>query len=52
MRGIGCISPTLTLKEKNKIFFFQDFLFFVEYKPMKTNKFVDENTIALLFPWM
>ena len=34
MRGIGCFSPTLTLKEKIKSFY-QDILFFAEYKPIK-----------------
>ena len=34
MRGIGCFSPTPTLKEKNEIFFSR-YSIFVEYKPMK-----------------
>ena len=45
MRGIGCFSPTLTLKEKNRIFFFQDILFFVEYKPIKIQH--DSTTFSL-----
>ena len=45
MCGIGCFSPTLTFKEKNEIFFFQDILFFVEYKPIKIQH--DSTTFSL-----
>ena len=45
MRGIGCFS-TLTLKEKNKIFFFSSrYSFFVEYKPIKIQH--DSTTFSL-----
>ena len=45
MRGIGCFSPTLTSKEKKKIFFFKVFCFFVEYKPIKIQH--DSTTFSL-----
>ena len=45
MRGIGCFSPTLTLKEKNKIFLSRYSIFFAEYKPIKTQH--DSTTFSL-----
>ena len=45
MRGIGCFSPTLTLKEKKKILLFQVIVFFVEYKAIKIQH--DSTTFSL-----
>ena len=44
MRGMG-FSPKLTIKQKNKIFLFQDILFFVEYKPIEIQH--DSTTFSL-----